>query len=112
MKQIVSLILILAGITTVGAAEISGRIFCDANHNGYYDRGERLLQGVGVLDGDTVVWSDRKGRFALDAEPGTMLFPILPDGYASSGNGLQNDGRRFVGDSVSEIGRASCRERV
>lgn len=103
MKQIVSLILILAGITTVGAAEISGRIFCDANHNGYYDRGEKLLQGVGVSDGDTVVWSDRKGRFALDAEPGTMLFPILPDGYASSGNGLQNDGRRFVGDSVSEI---------
>ena len=46
---------------------ISGRVFRDENSNGRFDKGERLLRGVGISDGDTIVWSDRRGFYSLPA---------------------------------------------
>ncbi len=40
----------------------TGRVFHDANSNGVYDTGERLLKGVGVSNGRDVVETDRNGR--------------------------------------------------
>lgn len=103
MKQFLFLLLLLGGILPAWAGDISGRLFCDTNGNGRFDRGERLLAGVGVSDGDTVVWSDRKGRYRLQARPGAMLFPILPDGYAHRPAGVQNAVRRFVETTSQEL---------
>lgn len=91
----------MGGIFPAFAGTVTGRLFCDSNGNGRFDRGERVLSGIGISDGDTIVWSDRKGRYRLEARPGTMLFPILPDGYATSQTGVQNTGRHFV-PAVSE----------
>ncbi len=90
------LLLLVSGIYPTLAGTVTGRLFCDSNGNGRFDRRERLLSGVGVSDGDTIVWSDRKGRYRIEAQPGAMLFPILPDGYAAAPTGIQNACRRFV----------------
>ena len=96
MPRISFLLLLLCSVFPTSAGNITGRLFCDSNGNGRFDRGERVLSGVGVSDGDTIVWSDRKGRYRLEARPGTMLFPVLPDGYATAPASVQNPGRRFV----------------
>ena len=59
---------------------ISGRVFRDENSNGRFDKGERLLRGVGISDGDTIVWSDRRGFYSLPARSGSVVFPILSYG--------------------------------
>ena len=93
---------LLSGIFPALAGTVTGRLFRDSNGNGRFDRGERILSGIGISDGDTIVWSDRKGRYRLEARPGTMLFPILPDGYATAPTGIQNTVRRFVSATSEE----------
>ena len=84
----------------VYADGISGRVFRDDNANGRFDRGERLLLGIGISDGDTIVWSDRHGFYSLSPKAGSVVFPILPDGYEMAVDGVQNRGGRMpVSDS-------------
>ena len=66
------------------------------------------MRDVGVTDGDTIVWSDRSGRYRLSAKPGRVLFPILPDGYAAAAGGLQNRGGYFVGEDASTVDFGLC----
>lgn len=97
--------LILAGLAGLAlparGVEISGRVFRDANGNGRMDRGERMLREIGISDGDTIVWSDRHGRYRISVEPDRVLFPILPDGYAMAFHGLQNGGQRVADTTVT-----------
>lgn len=114
MKRFLFLLLAGAGLTLLPgrAAEISGRIFRDANGNGRLDRGERVLRDVGITDGDTIVWSDRNGRYRLSTEPGRVLSPILPDGYAVAAGGLQNRGGYFVGGDAATADFGLCPVKV
>lgn len=63
-------------------AQYTGRVFTDANHNGRYDKGEALMEGVIVSDGLNAVRTDRKGRFSLPGHPGErFIFITTPSGY-------------------------------
>lgn len=72
-----------------GPAWIVGLVFEDVNDNGRMDGRERGLKGIGVSNGDTIVLSDRNGRFKLPVAPGVSVFPILPADYGLS-LGIQN----------------------
>ena len=87
---------------------ISGRVFRDENSNGRFDKGERLLRGVGISDGDTIVWSDRRGFYSLPARSGSVVFPILPDGYAMAADGLQNRGGVMAGEVSATVDFGLC----
>ena len=79
----------------------SGTLFLDRNGNGIRDKGEPALKGIPVSDGDTVVLTDRKGRYNLPAtEPGSV-FPILPSGYEFPGGGIANTRFRYFPDSTA-----------
>ncbi len=60
----------------------TGRVFHDANSNGVYDTGERLLKGVGVSNGRDVVETDRNGRYRVSVTDDTIVFVIKPEGWA------------------------------
>lgn len=110
MKRFLFLLLAGAGLTFLPgrAAEISGRVFRDMNGNGRLDRGERVLRDVGITDGDTIVWSDRNGRYRLSTEPGRVLSPILPDGYVVTAGGLQNRGCYCVDGNAATADFGLC----
>ena len=80
----------------------SGTLFLDRNGNGVRDRGERVLKGVPVSDGDTVVVTDRKGRYILPATTHSSIFPILPSGYEFPGGGIRNTQFRYYPDSTAD----------
>jgi len=80
----------------------SGTLFLDRNDNGVRDRGERVLKGVPVSDGDTVVVTDRKGRYILPATAHSSIFPILPSGYEFPGDGIRNTRFRYYPDSTAD----------
>lgn len=105
MKRFLFLLLAGAGlaIQLSQATEISGRIFRDTNGNGRLDLGERMLRNIGVSDGDTIVWSDRNGRYRLLVESGQVVFPILPDGYVAAAGGLQNQSGYFVSGDTTTV---------
>lgn len=86
LKFIWVLILLLSATDFTWSAEsgpvwIAGQVFEDTNGNGRMDGRERGLKGIGVSNGDTIVLSDRKGRFKLPLLPGASVFPILPADY-------------------------------
>ena len=79
----------------------SGTLFLDRNGNGIRDKGEPALKGIPVSDGDTVVLTDRRGRYALPATAHSSVFPILPSGYEFPGGGIGNTRfRYFATDSA------------
>lgn len=80
----------------------SGILFLDRNENGVRDRGERALTGIPVSNGDTVVMTDRKGRYTLPATAHSSLFPILPAGYEFPGGGIRNARFRYYPDSSAD----------
>lgn len=59
-------------------ATVTGRIYDDRNGNNLPDTGEKGLRGIAVSNGDTLVLTDRRGRFCLPLQRGQSLFPILP----------------------------------
>lgn len=80
----------------------SGTLFLDRNGNGVRDRGERALKGISVSDGDTVVLTDRKGRYTLPTTAHGSVFPILPSGYEFPGGGIHNARFRYYPDSTAD----------
>ncbi|OUQ54108.1 hypothetical protein B5E60_04175 [Alistipes sp. An116] len=79
----------------------SGTVFLDRNGNGIRDRGERVLKGIPVSDGDTIVITDRKGRYTLPATAHSSIFPILPSGYEFPDGGICNTRFRYYPDSTT-----------
>lgn len=65
---------------------ISGVVFADRNGNGARDASEPGIAGVAVSDQDTVVVTDRAGRYRLVGRNGTgVVFVSVPEGYRAAG---------------------------
>lgn len=80
MKKLLALV--LPCFSLVAQAAYTGKIFVDANGNGIYDKGEKLLPGVAVSDGLNVVKTDANGRFTLNGyEKTRFIFITTPSGY-------------------------------
>lgn len=62
--------------------EVKGRVFEDVNRNGVYDaKHDRVVEGMLVSDGDTVIVCKKDGTYKLKTQRGYSVFPILPAGY-------------------------------
>lgn len=78
------LILLLLGCATIveASAAYQGRVYVDANRNGVYDKGEKVLKEVRVSDGLNVVKTDAEGRYTLPGhERERFIFITTPSGY-------------------------------
>ena len=61
------------------AAAHHGRVFVDKNHNGSFDKGEKVLKDVKVSDGLNVVKTDANGMYTLPGhERERFCFHHLP----------------------------------
>lgn len=69
---------------------VSGTVFDDRNQNGVQDPGEDALKGILVSNGDTIVVTDRQGRYELPYVQGASIMPILPADYTLSGSKVVN----------------------
>ena len=54
-------------IVNVNVKNVKGVVFHDSNKNGIRDQGEKGLRGMLVSNGDTIVVTDKKGRYLLPA---------------------------------------------
>lgn len=74
--------MIIGICSQAGAAAYSGKVFVDANHNGCFDKGEKVLQKVSVSDGLNVVQTDASGSFSLPGhDKARFVYITVPDGY-------------------------------
>ena len=81
MKKEILFICFIFIIQIVNAG-YSGSVFVDANVNGTFDKGERLLAGVCVSDGQNVVKTGKDGTFELPGYAKTRFITITtPAGY-------------------------------
>lgn len=72
----------LFGICAETVAAYNGRVFVDANHNGRFDKGEKLISKVSVSDGLNVVQTDAAGHFSLPGhENARFVFITVPSGF-------------------------------
>ena len=88
MIRCISIIFLFFSFCSYGRT-VSGTIFEDRNSNGRRDSGEKGISRVAVSDGDTVVLSDRSGRFVLETNNG-RIFAIVPSEYYISGAKIGN----------------------
>ncbi len=80
-------IIVIAGFFFQVSAQYSGRVFLDDNMNQSYDSGEKLLQGIKVTDGKTVVVTNNKGEYELPGYKSTrFIYITVPAGYQASGS--------------------------
>ena len=79
----------------------SGTLFLDRNGNGIRDRGESVLKGIPVSNGDTIVITDREGRYTLPVTAHSSIFPILPSGYEFPDGVICNTRFRYYPDSTT-----------
>lgn len=67
-------------------ADVSGRVYRDANQNGRPDAGEPGVAGVAVSDGNRVVATDGAGRYRLaTASTSALIWICVPRDCAASG---------------------------
>lgn len=65
---------------------ITGRVFEDANGNGIYDEGEKVIAGVIVTDGDKVTVTDANGQYKLvHNQPTRFVYITQPTGWKATG---------------------------
>jgi len=90
--QVKAVLLPAVSSTAVPAppAFVSGLVYHDRNQNGRHDKGESLLKGILVSNGDTIVATDRHGRYTLPYIVGSSVMPILPSNYTLSGSRIVN----------------------
>ena len=77
-------------------AVVVGTIFDDRNQNGILDKGERGIKGIPVTNGDTIVVTDKQGRYELPYVEGNSLFPILPSNYTLPTSRVVNAGFSYM----------------
>lgn len=83
----------LLGCSLVAQAAYQGHVYVDANRNGRYDKGEKLLQGVCVSDGLNVVKTGKDGSFSLPGHARQrFVFITTPSGYRSDKYYLRAEG--------------------
>ena len=69
---------------------VTGLVYNDRNRNGRHDAGEPGLKGIPVSNGDTIVVTDRQGRYTLPRVEGASILPILPADYTMAGSRVVN----------------------
>ncbi|WP_455674262.1 outer membrane protein assembly factor BamB family protein [Phocaeicola sp.] len=118
-------LLVLAPSLTM--AQHTGKVFVDANDNGIWDKGEKLLKDIVVSDGLNVTRTDGKGDFSLPGHSKErFIFITTPSGYKTNNSyyqrieegaqsydfalrpyrgGIKSDGtHKFIHISDTEIG--------
>lgn len=78
------MLMLLCGLVMSGLAwadSLTGRVFHDANGDGYFQSGEPGLPGVLVSNGREVVRTDDQGRFELPVHDDMDVFVIQPSGW-------------------------------
>jgi predicted Zn-dependent peptidase len=78
-------------------AVVEGTVFDDRNGNGIQDKGERGIKDIPVSNGDTIVVTDRQGRYQLPYVEGNSLLPILPANYTLPASRVVNAGFYYMG---------------
>jgi len=76
---------------------VIGTVFDDRNGNGVQDKGEKGLKNIPVCNGDTIVVTNRDGRYVLPVADGCTVFPILPADYTLPTSRVVNAGFHYVG---------------
>ena len=76
---------------------VSGTVFVDRNGNGLQDKGEKSLRAIPVSNGDTIVVTDKQGRYELPVAAGSSIFPILPADYTLATSRVVNAGFHYAG---------------
>lgn len=81
MKKLLSLFIVSLFTLSIHSQHI-GKVFVDENHNGSFDAGEKLLEGIKVSDGLNVVETGRNGEFNLPGhEKERFIFITVPSGF-------------------------------
>ena len=104
-KRMMLLVVAVMAAMAVGAWDFSGIVYCDRNGNGVQDKGEKGIKGIAVTNGDTIVLTDRKGRYVLPYMTGNSVLPILPADYTMAGHRVVNANFAFM-DGQKEGNRA------
>ncbi|MCX7041148.1 MAG: calcineurin-like phosphoesterase family protein [Gammaproteobacteria bacterium] len=78
-----------ADASSPGTLACTGTVFIDRDNDGKRDKREKGLAGVAISDGETIVRSDSRGRYALAARPARSVFLIKPAGLVAA---LRPDG--------------------
>ncbi|MBQ6031971.1 MAG: Ser/Thr phosphatase, partial [Prevotella sp.] len=89
-------------IVNVNVKNVKGVVFHDSNKNGIRDQGEKGLRGMLVSNGDTIVVTDKKGRYLLPAIEGGSIMPILPADYTMTGSNVVNANVHYMREGLSE----------
>lgn len=85
MKIVLAVVLFLYLGQIEAVAQITGKVYLDANENGVCDEGEKGMEGVAVQDGQNVVRSGKDGIFNLAGHDGARFVTLtLPDGFRAS----------------------------
>lgn len=101
-KNCFILSLLLAVVFQTYAAPVTGVVFLDSNRNGKLDHGEKGLRGMLVSNGDTIVVTDKHGRYQLPVITGSSVMPILPSDYTLSGSKVVNSNFYYMGEGQVE----------
>jgi hypothetical protein len=80
-----STLLLLCQLGVAANPMVTGIVYRDANANGTRDAAERPWPGVAVSNQETVVLTDRDGRYRLPMGRSGLVFVSVPDGSRSVG---------------------------
>jgi len=87
--SLLAAMLCATALSAAAQQTLSGAVYEDRNRNGRFDKGEPALCGIPVSDGDTIVMTDRKGRYLFHSSSETV-FPVLPPDYSLARGGIRN----------------------
>lgn len=84
-KTFTSIAAMLCLFTLPVSAQITGKVYVDANENGTCDTGEQGVKGICVQDGLNVVKTAADGSFTLPGHSDTRFITLtVPDGFQAS----------------------------
>ena len=98
-NQILIVWALLCLMAQAEAQTFSGVVYRDRNQNGVRDKGEKGVKGIPVSNGDTIVLTDKRGRYELPWLAGNSVFPVLPAGYTLAGHRVVNANFVYMEDT-------------
>ena len=84
-RVLVTMLLVVPGMSWAQPSDVSGVAFIDANGNGIRDGGEQGLANVIISNQDAVVATDASGMYRLPRRTNGVLFVSVPDGHRAVG---------------------------
>ncbi len=101
-KSYIIYLLLFSFVIQAYSSNISGIVFLDKNKNGKHDKGEKGLRGMLVSNGDTIVVTDKHGRYQLPVNTGGSVMPILPADYTMTGKKVVNANFFYLGEGQTD----------